>query len=114
MKIVSIKENSDFKRLYYRGKSVVRKTVAVYFKKNKFYYNRLGITVSPKVGNAVLRNRIKRVIKENYRLLEGLSLGYDIVIVSRKRAAAASFYEIKKDLESALCEGGLLEGYETD
>lgn len=114
MKIVSIKENSDFKRLYYRGKSVVKKNVAVYFRKNRFSYNRLGITVSPKVGNAVLRNRIKRIIKENYRLLQGLSSGYDIVIVSRKRACSASFYEIKKDLESALCEGGLLKGYETD
>ena len=114
MKVISIKENSDFKRLYYRGKSVVKKCVAVYYRKNRFSFNRLGITVSPKVGKAVVRNAVKRRIKENYRLLQGLTEGYDIVIVARKRAAVASFHEIKKDMESALFEGGLLKGNEND
>lgn len=114
MKVISIKENSDFKRLYYRGKSVIRKSIAVYYRKNRFSYNRLGLTVSPKVGNAVTRNAVRRRLKENYRLLQGLCEGYDIVIVARRRAAEASFTEIKKDLESALCEGGLLKGYEND
>ena len=114
MKIISIKENSDFKRLYYRGKSVVRKNVVLYYRKNSFSYNRLGITVSPKVGNAVTRNRIRRLLKENYRLLQGLSEGYDIVLVARTRAAKADFLSFKKDLESALCESGLLKGNDTD
>ena len=114
MKIVSIKENSDFKRLYYRGKSVVKKNVVLYYRKNRFSYNRLGITVSPKVGNAVTRNRIRRLLKENYRLLQGLSEGYDIVLVARTRAAQAEFLSIKKDLVSALCESGLLKGNDTD
>ena len=68
MKVVSIKENSDFKRLYYRGKSEVKKNIALYYRKNRFSYNRLGITVSPKVGKAVIRNRVKRLLKENYRI----------------------------------------------
>ena len=114
MKVISIKENSDFKRLYYRGKSVVRKSIAVYYRKNKFSYNRLGLTVSPKVGKAVTRNAIRRRLRENYRLLQGLCEGYDIVIVARRRAALASFSEIKKDMESALMESGLLKGYEND
>ena len=114
MKVISIKENSDFKRLYYRGKSVVRKSIAVYYRKNRFSFNRLGLTVSPKVGKAVVRNAIRRRLRENYRLLQGLSVGYDIVIVARRRAAVASFSEIKKDLESALLEGGLLKGNEND
>lgn len=114
MKVISIKENSDFRRLYYRGKSVVRKSVAVYYRKNRFSFNRLGLTVSPKIGKAVVRNAVRRRLKENYRLLQGLSEGYDIVIVARKRASAASFDEIKKDLESALCEGGLLKRNENN
>ena len=105
MKVVSIKENSE---------SVVRGNIAFYYRKNRFPYNRLGITVSPKVGNAVTRNRIRRLLKENYRLLDGLKKGYDMVIVARKRSVNATFYELKKDLESALCESGLLKGNEID
>ncbi len=108
MKILSIKENSDFKRLYYRGKSQVRKRLVVYYRKNRFSYNRLGITVSPKVGCAVVRNRVRRLLKENYRLLEGMSQGYDIVVVARTSSANASFHEIGNDLKSALKECGLV------
>ena len=114
MKVVSIKENSDFKRLYYRGKSEVKKNIALYYRKNRFSYNRLGITVSPKVGKAVIRNRVKRLLKENYRIIQGLSTGYDIVIVARKRAAYASFYELKKDMEEAFYSCGLLKGIKND
>ncbi|MBR1969431.1 MAG: ribonuclease P protein component [Clostridia bacterium] len=103
MKIISIKENSDFKRLYYRGKSVVKKRIVLYYRKNRFNYNRLGITVSSKVGNAVVRNRIRRLIRENYRLFE-LNQGYDIVIVARTAAAFSNFSEIGLDLKKALME----------
>ena len=108
MKIISIKENSDFKRLYYRGKSVVKKRLVLYYRKNRFSYNRLGLTVSPKVGGAVVRNRIRRLLKENYRLLKGLNEGYDFVIVARKSISDASFSEIEKDMRSAFSESGIL------
>lgn len=114
MKIVSIKENSDFKRLYYRGKSVVRKRLVVYYRKNRFSYNRLGLTVSPKIGCAVVRNRVRRLLKENYRLLQGLCQGYDIVIVARKSSSKSVFQEIGKDLKSAFFESGLLKSDELD
>ena len=107
MKIISIKENSDFKRLYYRGKSVVKKRLVLYYRKNRFNFNRLGITVSPKIGCAVTRNRVRRLLKENYRLIDGLSQGYDIVIVARTSSSGASFQSIGKDLEVALRESGL-------
>ena len=109
MKIISIKENSDFKRLYYRGKSVVRKRLVVYYRKNRLSFSRLGITVSPKIGCAVVRNRVRRLLKENYRLLQGLSEGFDIVIVARGSSSNASFSELGKDLRSALYESMLLE-----
>lgn len=109
MKIISIKENSDFKRVYYKGKSVVKRRLVIYFRKNKYGFNRLGLTVSPKVGCAVTRNRIRRLIKENYRVLQGLKEGYDIVIVARSSSNNASFDEIGKDLVKGFKEASLLE-----
>ena len=109
MKIISIKENSDFKRAYYRGKSVVKRRLVIYFRKNKYGFNRLGLTVSPKIGCAVVRNRIRRLIKENYRVLQGLKEGFDIVIVARSSSLNASFEEIGKDLLKGLSEASLIE-----
>ena len=109
MKIISIKENSDFKRAYYRGKSVVKRRLVIYFRKNKYGFNRLGLTVSPKIGCAVVRNRIRRLIKENYRVLQGLKEGFDIVIVARSSIINASFDEIGKDLLKGLLEASLIE-----
>lgn len=114
MKIVSLKENIYFKRAYYKGKSVVKKRIVIYYRKNNLTYSRLGITVSTKVGKAVLRNRIRRLIRENYRLLPDIESGYDIVIVARKSAAFTNFYGIKNDMESALMDSGLLKRDELD
>ena len=114
MKIVSIKENSDFKRLYYRGKSVVSKRIVLYYRKNRFGYNRLGLTVSPKIGCAVVRNRVRRLLKENYRILQGLSEGFDIVIVARNSSKDATFQELGKDLRRALYESSILKGDKLD
>jgi len=114
MNIISIRENSDFKRLYYKGKSEVRKRIVVYYRKNKLSFNRLGITVSPKVGNAVKRNRIRRLIKENYRLMPASFLGYDIVIVARKSAAFSDYYAIKKDLYDIFYCLGFLKRDDSD
>ena len=108
MKIISITENSDFKRLYYRGKSVVKKRLVLYYRKNKYGYNRLGITVSSKIGCAVVRNRVRRLLRENYRNLQGLSDGFDMVVVARTQINGARFDEIGKDLRSALYESGIL------
>ena len=109
MKIISIKENSDFKRVYYRGKSVVKKRLVVYYRKNKYDYNRLGLTVSPKIGCAVVRNRTRRLIKENYRNLQGLKEGYDIVIVARGSIVNSSYGEIGKELVKAFSECSLFK-----
>ena len=114
MKIISIKENSDFKRLYYRGKSVVKKRIVLYYRKNKEGYNRLGITVTSKIGCAVVRNKVRRLIKENYRNLQGLSDGFDMVIVARTQSKDARFDEIGKDLRSALYESGILKKEKID
>lgn len=83
-----LNNNKDFASLYRNGKSIVSKTVVIYFRQNGLPYNRFGITAGKKVGNAVMRNRAKRIIRQAYRENEILlPLGIDIVIVARKAAA---------------------------
>lgn len=96
---VSMKENRDFRRLFARGRSTAEKFLAVYYSKNRLGCNRLGLTVGVKLGNAVTRNRIKRLIREAYRLHEQeFALGIDIIVVARSRAAYATLKNIEKSL----------------
>lgn len=91
----SLKQNHLFRRLYQRGKSAAGRYVVVYCRKNGLPYNRLGLTAGTKIGHAVVRNRIRRRIREAYRLSEdSYYLGYDIVVVARSRAAEATYQEI--------------------
>ena len=95
----SIKENYEFKRVYKRGKSSADANIAVYFFKNYNGYNRLGITVSNKIGKAVIRNKIRRRIKNSFHLnAVNFKNGYDIVIVARTRAVYADQKKLEKSL----------------
>lgn len=105
----SLKQNHLFRRLYQRGKSAAGRYVVVYCRKNGLPYNRLGLTVSTKVGHAVVRNRIRRRLREAYRLSEGQFLsGYDIVVVARTRAASATYQELSQGLIAASRKLGLI------
>lgn len=98
-KTVKINQNHLFRRLYRTGKSRVTPYVAVYSKKNRLGYNRLGITATKKIGGAVQRNRARRIITEAYRLLEDeLPTGIDIVIVARTKAVYAKMQAIRDSL----------------
>ena len=100
---VSLKENRDFRRLYGSKTNVVNPYMAVYCRKNKLGINRLGFTVGTKVGHAVVRNRVRRRLREAYRAQEaGLLKGYDIVIVARVRAADAAFQALYGSLADSL------------
>jgi len=81
-RIESIKRRQAFKKVYSRGKHAADSLFVVYALANETESNRLGITVSKKVGNAVTRNRIKRWLKESYLTLS-LKQGYDFVILAR-------------------------------
>lgn len=107
---VSLKENHLFRRLYAKGKSAVCPTLAVYVRRNRLGKNRLGITVGTKVGKAVQRNRVRRRIREAYRIHESrIFPGWDIVVVARVRAAHAPYAEIQQDLLRMLDKLGLRE-----
>ncbi len=107
---VSLKKNKDFKRLYYKGKSFASSVVVVYVMKNKSNQNKIGITVSKKLGNAVKRNRVKRRLREAYRLIEeSLKPGYNIVIVARSKSAFVKFEILKKSLLELLEKTGCVK-----
>jgi len=104
----SLAKNYEFKRLYNKGKSAASKCVIVYSLRNGKSENRLGITVSTKLGGAVRRNRIRRRLKEIYRLSEHtLHTGYDIVIVARLRSRHAGYNELESSVLSLFGKLGL-------
>ena len=90
--VVPLKENNVFRRLYYKGASAGNRHLVIYCRRNTLGINRLGLTVSTKLGHAVVRNRMRRRLREIVRLNEGrLQNGYDIVIVARTAAVEADF-----------------------
>lgn len=96
----TIKENYEFRRMYAKGKSGVSSCLVVYYRKNRLGHNRLGVTVSTKLGHAVVRNRVRRRIREIFRLSQGkMKQGYDIIVVARTRAAHADYWELKRAFE---------------
>ena len=99
----SIKLNSDFHRIYARGKSAVSPCVVIYCRKNRLGTNRFGFTVSKKLGKAVLRNRIRRRLREIVRLNGARTeQGYDLILVARGRAADADYHRLEADVISCL------------
>lgn len=108
-KIVSICKNNEFRRAYARGKSYVTPLVVVYVVKNRQKKARVGITTSKKVGNAVQRNRSRRVLREAYRqLADRVKPGYDLVLVARGRTPFVKSTQVQRHLERQLYDAGVL------
>ena len=103
----SLKKNREFQEVYKQGKSYANKYLVMYVKKNGFEKNRIGISVSKKVGNSVVRHRITRLVRESYRLNEEkFTKGFDLAVVSRTAAKGKRYYE----MESALLHLGRMHG----
>ena len=103
----SLKKNADFQNVYKCGKSFANKYLVMYVKENDLSENRIGISVSKKVGNSVVRHRVKRLILESYRLHEDMfNSGLDMVIIARTTAKDKSYTDIK----SAVMHLGKLHG----
>jgi len=95
----SLKKNQDFRYIYDHGKSYANKYLVMYMMKNESQRNRLGISVSKKVGNSVLRHRITRLIRESYRFNEERFIkGLDIIVIARANKAEIGFHEIESGL----------------
>ena len=101
---VSLKENRVFRRLYAKGRSAVSPTMVLYCRKNGRRENRLGLTTGTKLGHAVVRNRVRRRLREIYRLQEHrLSPGYDIVVVARVRAVYSRYRKVISPARPPCC-----------
>ena len=101
----SLKKNKDFQNVYRKGKSYANKYFVMYVLKNETEKNRLGISVSKKVGNSVIRHHLTRLVRESYRLHEDMfNSGLDIVVIARSTAKDITYHQA----ESALLHlGGL-------
>ena len=110
-KIIRLKKNTEFRRLYKRGKSAVAPTLVMYALKNRLGYSRLGLTAGKKVGCAVRRNRAKRRLRALYQVhvltLPENRRGFDLVIVARAAAVNAPHKKLERDFVS--CTRKILE-----
>ena len=92
----ALKLNHIFRRLYHTG-AVANGFLVLYARPNRLEMNRIGITVSKKLGHAVVRNRVRRRLREVYRLHEEqFAPGWDIVVVARSKAVDAPFDKLTK------------------
>ena len=99
----SLKENKDFKRAYNKGKFLASGNIVTYVLKNRFKSTRAGITTSKKIGNAVERNRARRIIRAAFfDLKSNLKQGYDIVFVARAKTPSVKMQDVLKDMTHQL------------
>lgn len=92
-------KNPDFKRVYSSGRSRADRSIVMYVLENGLDRNRIGITVSKKVGNSVVRSRVKRIIKEAYRLRQTSFVpGWDIVVIARGSSVDKKSTDMEKSL----------------
>lgn len=111
-KTETLKKNYEFRRVLTKGKYYTGKYIEIFIIRNNKKINRIGIAVSVKIANAVGRNKIKRQIRENYRLLEdNINIGYDVVILWKKKVPInkATFYNIKNDVNKIFEKIGIIE-----
>jgi len=105
----SLRKNFQFRYVYNKGKSIANKHLVMYVVKNGKPFNQLGISVSKKVGKSIVRSRVKRLIRESYRLMEEeVKKGYGIVVIARVLNSEASYQEINDSLRHLLRKQGLL------
>ena len=93
----SLRKNRDFQQVYRNGRSFANKYLVMYVRKNGLPKNRVGISVSKKVGNSVVRHHLTRLVREGYRLQEELfHAGNDVVIILRVNAKDCTYHEIER------------------
>lgn len=113
--IYRLKKNFEFKVVYRRGKSSANELLVMYILKNKknrdkenIPYNRLGVSVSKKVGNSVVRSRSKRLISESFRLNYNYILkGYDFIFIARNPIVNKKYFDVEKSMINLIKKAGL-------
>ncbi len=109
LKPTVLRRDKDFSSIYNKGKSVGDRFIVLFFKKNNLEYSRTAFLASKKVGNAVKRNRARRLMKECYKKIEDkLPIGYDFIIISRNTINDAHLLDVQKSMHSAFRRGKVL------
>ena len=106
-RFVTLNSNTDFRRAYMRGKVYTNPALVTYVIKNRAGICRIGITTSKKIGNAVQRNRARRVIREAYRSLTPPEGGFDIVFVARTKTVYKKSTDISAVMRKHLISAGV-------
>ena len=120
--IYRLKKNFEFSIVYRRGKSFANDFIVMYILKNKKnkddkfnIYNKLGVSVSKKVGNSVVRSRCKRLISESFRLnYDSIIKGYDFVFIARNPIKDKSYLEVERCMKNLIKKAGLYNNEETN
>jgi len=108
-----LKKNYEFKKVYNEGRYYVEKYVVMYIVMNNSASNRVGFSVSKKVGNSVVRNRVKRLMKEIYRQYAmNMKLGYDLVFTARVGSGSVDYSNIEKNIKSIIKKAKLQKSEE--
>ena len=111
--VETLKTNSDFRRAYARGKSYTNPALVLYVRKTRAGSCRIGITASKKIGNAVQRNRARRIIREAFRQIKlPLKKNYDLVFVARTKTVYKKSTDIYNIMLPMLKEAGVIENEE--
>lgn len=114
MKENKIRRNSEFRTVYRRGKSFYNNLLVLYIYRNNSVKNRVGISVSKKVGKSVIRNRVKRLIGESYRHnCNNLKNGYDLVFIARNASKEKNYKDMENSLVNLLNKAGLYKHEKT-
>lgn len=111
-KYISLKENTDFQRVYHRGKSLAKPALVVYAMKNRVGVCRVGITVSKKIGNAVERNRSRRIIRAAFQSFvkeHEFNASYDFVFVARTKTKYLKAHQVEKAMTELLEKVGAVK-----
>lgn len=108
MAFEKLRKRWEFERVYSEGRKFVNDIFVIYIAPNDLGINRLGIAVSKKLGKAVKRNRVRRLIRESFRLLEGrLREGFDIVVVGRSPAVGMKCQQIQAAMWELFRKAGI-------
>ena len=98
-----LRNKDDFSRIYKRGKSVGERYIVIFYRRNGLDYKRIAFLASKKVGNSVCRNRARRLMRENYRLIsDDIKEGYDIIFIARNTINGRKSQEVGKSMRNAI------------